>query len=412
MNKKQAEQVAIFRYGLIAPALHMSRTERKKYLKSIAGREFDIPHYGKKKYKIDTFKDWLFRYRNGGLDSLRPAERSDKGVPKKMTEKIINLIKEKLKFFPDLSASGIYRLLIKEGDITPGDFCQTTLRKYIKEKGMRENKEVVGRKKFEKKNVNELWTADFMSGPYIKVGKKKRRAFLCCIIDDHSRMIVGWGWYLHENCVSLAMTLKSAISRFGLCLTFYCDNGSVFISNYLHLVCAKLGIALVHSRPYDSPSRGKVERFFRRVRQQFLASIDTSNITLAELNALFEKWLDEEYHKEFHAGINARPIDRYIDNASKTKIKTLSNHELDNAFLNVITRKVKNDATVSISGVLYEVPVAYIGKVVELSFPIDKPDEITLVDSGEPVKRVNLAENANKPHTGIHFKDIGGTTND
>ena len=145
---------------------------------------------------------------------------------------------------------------------------------------------------------------------------------------------------------------------------------------------------------------------------KFLASIDTSNITLAELNALFEKWLDEEYHSEFHAGINARPIDRYIDNASETKIKTLTDHELDNAFLNVITRKVKNDATVSINGVLYEVPVAYIGKIVELSFPIDKAGEITLMDSGEPVRKVNLVENANKPHTGIHFKDIGGMTND
>ena len=412
MNKKHAEHVAIFRYGLIAPALHMTRGEKKKYFKGIAGNEFDVPHYGKKTYKVGTFKDWLFKYQNGGVDSLRPGERSDKGIPKKMSEKIISMVKEKLMFFPNLSASGIYRLLIKEGEIIPGEFCETTLRKHIKEKRMRENKEVVGRKKFEKQNVNELWTADVLHGPFVKVGKKKMRAYLCAVIDDHSRMIVGWGWYLHENCVSLATTLKSAISRFGLCLTFYCDNGSIFISNYLHLVCAKLGIALVHSKPYDSPSRGKIERFFRTVRMKFLASIDTSNITLAELNALFEKWLDAEYHSEFHAGINARPIDRYIDNANKTKIKTLTDNELDNAFLNVITRKVKNDATVSINGMLYEVPVAYIGKIVELSFPIDKPAEITLVDSGKPVKRVNLAENANKPHTGIHFKDIGGTTND
>lgn len=412
MNKKQAEQVAIFRYGVIAPALHMSKGERKKYFKGIAGKEFDIPNYGKKKYKMGTFKDWLYRYKNGGLDNLKPIERRDKGIPRKMSERIVNLIKEKIKSFPELSASGIYRLLLREGNIRPGEFGERTLRKHIKEKGMRENKEVVGRKKFEKKNVNELWTADFMHGPYIKIGRKKKKTYLCAIIDDHSRMIVGWGWYFHENCASLAMTLKSAISTFGLCLTFYCDNGKVFISNYLHLICAKLGIALVHSKPYDSPSRGKVERFFRTVREKFLASIDTSNITLEELNALFEKWLDEEYHKEFHAGINARPIDRYFDNAAKNKIKTLSNHELDNAFLNLITRKVRNDATVSINGVLYEVPVAYIGKTVELSFPIDKPDERTLVVSGEQVKRVNLAENADKPHTGIHFKDIGGQTND
>lgn len=412
MNKKQAEQVAIFRYGLIAPALYMSKGERKKYFKGMAGQEINFPYYGNKKYKVASFRDWLRRYRNGGLDNLKPTERSDKGIARKISEGAVNLVKKTLEAFPGLSASGIYRLLLREGKIRPGEFSERTLRKHIQEKGMRENKEIVGRKKFEKKNVNELWTADFMHGPYIKVGKKRQRSYLCAIIDDHSRIIVGWGWYLHENCASLSLTLKSAISIFGLCLTFYCDNGKVFVSNYLHLICAKLGIALVHSKPYDSPSRGKIERFYRTVRDKFLAAVNTSNMTIEELNALFEKWLDESYHKEFHAGINGRPIDRYFDNAAKNKIKTFSMHELDSAFLNLITRKVKNDATVSINGVLYEVPVAYIGKKVELSFPIDNPDEITLVNSGKPVKRVNLSENADKPYTGIHFKDIGGQTND
>jgi hypothetical protein len=169
----------------------------------------------------------------------------------------------------------------------------------------------------------------------------------------------------------------------------------------------------VHSKPYDSPSRGKIERFFRTVREKFLACLNQDKLDIAELNRLFEEWLDKEYHKQLHTGINERPIDRYFNNAAKTVIKTISDHELDDKFLNVITRQVRNDATVSINKRIYEVPAKYIGKKVELTFPIDKPDTITLMDNGRPVaaiKEVNLAENANKPHTSIHFKDIRENT--
>lgn len=410
-DRKKREAIAIFRYGLIAPALHMCKKERKRYFQDLAGKELEVPYYGRKRYGIYTFKEWLLNYRKGGLDALKPALRRDKGVSRKIPEKVMAIVRQIIKDFPSFSASGIYRLLIKQGHIHSCDFCEGTLRECIRRHDMRESsEEKKDRRKFEKENVNELWTADFMRGPYIKVGGKKRKTHLCAIIDDHSRMIVGWGWYFYENCQALAITLKQAIATYGIPEIFYCDNGKVFRTNYLALVCARLGIALVHSQPYDSPSRGKVERFFRTVRQKFLAGIDASNLSLSELNNIFAEWLDREYHKEIHSGINTRPIDKYLKNATEIKIKTVSSHELDNSFLNIITRKVKNDATISINSKLYEVPASYIGKRVELSFPIDEPQRITLMEKGKGIlllKEVNLGENANKPHISIHFKDIG-----
>jgi transposase InsO family protein len=409
-SRKKQEKIAIFRYGLIAPALHMGASEKRTYFKTLAGKEFDVPYYGMKKYGKGTFEDWLFCYRKAGVDGLKPAVRCDKGITRKVPEKIVEITNRIIQQYPSLSASGIYRLLIKQGDIQPGDFSEGTLREYIRKNNLRQADETKkDRKKFEKEFVNELWIADFMHGPYIREGNKKRKVYLCAIIDDHSRMIVGWGWYEKENSSALANTLKQAIAIYGMPQVLYCDNGKVFSTNYLQFVAATLGIALVHSQPYDSPSRGKIERFFRTVRDKFLAGIDVSKLTLVEFISSFAQWLDKEYHKVVNHGIGERPLDRYLSNLSKTKIKTISSHELDNSFLQYITRKVKNDATISIGGKLYEVPPKYIGKKVELSFPIDQPEKITLMDDRKPViqvKEVNPVENANKPYTSIHFKDI------
>ena len=413
---RRQEAVAIFRYGLIAPALHMGSKERSGYFQRLAGKELDVPYCGRKRYKKGTFEDWLSQYRKGGLDGLKPVVRRDKGICRRISQALIPIIRQIIRDFPSLSVSGIYRRLIKQGYMRRGDFAESTLREYVRKHNLRDaESEKRQRKKFEKENVNELWIADFMHGPYLKQGKRKRKTYLCGIIDDHSRMITGWGWFFAENSLSLANTLKQAIATYGIPALFYCDNGRVFRTNYLQLIAAKLGIALVHSQPYDSPSRGKIERFFRTVRQKFLAGIDASKLTLDELNHLFAKWLDTEYHKAFHSGIDTRPIDKYLENAAKQKIKTLSSHELDNAFLQIITRTVKNDATISLGGSLYEVPAKYIGKRIELCFPIDQPERISLMEKGKPVlliRKVNLTENANKPYTGIHFKDIGKNEED
>ena len=408
-ESKKQEAVAIFRYGIIAPALHMAKSEKKKYFKELAGKELDVPYYGRKKYGASSFKEWLWRYRTGGIDNLKPRIRCDKGLPRKISDKILEGAKEIIKECPFLSVSGIYRMLLKHGHARPGDFSETTLREWIQKYNLRDTAEKKDRRKFEKENINELWITDFMHGPCIKDGKKKRQLYLCGIIDDHSRMIVGWGWFYQENSIALATALKRAIALYGVPNVLYCDNGKVFKTNYLQLACAKLGIALVHSQPYDSPSRGKIERWFKTVRDKFLAEINPSELSYSEFINIFTNWIDCSYHKHHHKGIDARPIDKYLKSASAIKVKSLSDHEIDNAFLNLIIRTVKNDATISIGGKLYEVPTKYIGKKIELCFPIDQPNNLTLIEDGKPIcqiKEVNLVENANKPHTGIHFKDI------
>jgi transposase InsO family protein len=409
MDNKKREEIALFRYGIIAPCIHESVKSQMRYFRDMSLKEFDLPYIGRRRYKVSAFKCWLRNYKIGGIDALKPRERLDKGKSRKIDPEVGEGIKKRVEKYPFLSCAAIYRLLISEGIIGPSDITEGTLRKYISDNNLNLiTTEPQPRKKFEKEHINMLWISDFMHGPYIISGGKKRKVYLCCIIDDHSRVIVSGRFFLYENSISLEMVLKEGITRFGLPNVFYCDNGSVYSSSHLQLACARLGISLVHSRPYDSPSRGKIERLWRTIREKFLSLLRLQDIvSIEELNRLFELWVDKEYNKGYHHGIDMRPMDKYMADIKDTVVKRISQEEFDTAFLRTIKRMVKNDSTISFEGIVYEVPTRFIGKFVEIRYPIDKSDSLTIYEDDKPVckiNRINLVENANLPVRGIRFK--------
>lgn len=417
MEDKKYLDIALFRYKLIAPVLNETRGNRLKHFKSKSKEEFDVPHLGRKRYKVGTFKSWLKDYRNGGFDALKPKQRADCGKSRKIDDALGATIQEKIDIYSDLSGSALYKMLICEGEMRADLMTEGTLRKYIKDNDLKPLRPgPIPRKKFEKEYINELWIADCMHGPYIIAGRRKRKVFLIAMIDDCSRCIVGGKFFFHENSVSLQIVLKEAIGRFGQPKALYTDNGSIFVSTNLQLACARLGIALIHSKPYDSPSRGKIERFFRTVREKFLPFINPSQIdSIDQLNSNFSQWLDKEYHKCFHYGIKTKPIDKWMDKLGQTTIKRVSQHQLDLAFYVTIKRKVKNDATVSVHSILYEVPHKFIGKIIELRYPQDKPHQLTIYENNKPfcmIKPVNPHENASNPAFGIHFYQKGDKDDD
>jgi putative transposase len=158
------------------------------------------------------------------------------------------------------------------------------------------------------------------------------------------------------------------------------------------------GISLTHSKPYDSPSRGKVERFFRTVRDRFLSGLQ-QGITLQDLNQAFWLWLQEDYHHKLHTGINDKPIDRYNASLARIELRRLSKTELDEIFLIRHERFVNNDATISFKGTLYEVPSAYIRQKIELRHPVDDPQELFLYDSGVRVCKIKLLDKKENART-------------
>ena len=276
MNDETREQVALMRFRLISPVLAEPGRVQNHYFRTQLDQAHDFPHYGRRQVKLSTFKLWLRKFRQGGFEALKPKSRSDNGRPRRLDDQATAAIEGKRKAFPHWTARMLYEDLHREGQLGVPPICYNTLLRTLKAKGlMGERGRTDPRKRFEQPEVNELWLCDFMHGPTVRVGKRTAKAILCAIIDDHSRMILGHCFSPHETVSSLVVVLKEALAAHGLCKRFYVDNGAAFSADLLLKSCAHAGISLIHSKPYDSPSRGKVERFFRTVRTRFLSGVAT-----------------------------------------------------------------------------------------------------------------------------------------
>lgn len=401
MDDAKRLEIATFRYGIIAPVLHNQGTGQMEYFRKMASRKLDVPHVGLRQYAPGTFKSWLRLYRRDGLDGLMPKRRSDVGTLRVITPEMSRRISEMLAEHPRMSVTYLREMLIDEGLITSNHASETTIRRHIRSEGLRPPSEdpPTARKRFEKPQANDLWTLDFMHGPRIRGPRRtKIKTYLAAAVDDHSRYLPLGVFLSTETYSALATALKVAFLRHGLPKMLYCDNGSAFSSADLALACARIGVALVHSKPYDSPSRGKIERFFGTVRSRFLAAADLDESTsLGRLNDLFDEWIEHDYHRRVHSGIKERPLDRYMRSLACSRPRKVSREELDLVFYRTINRKVRRDCTVSIAGHLWEAPADWIGKTVEIRHPLERPDELYLFAGGRPAAKlrpVNLVENA------------------
>ena len=390
------EQIALFRYRLISPILVEPAREQNAYFRQQATQTHGLPHYGPRQIAPSTMKAWLRAYRLGGFDALRPKPRADMGRPRRLGDQELAAIRAKARAYPFVTVRRLHEMLIEHGQLGDPPACYNTLVRIVKQEKLRpDGARSDERKRFETPAVNELWVCDFMHGPTVRLDEREKarraKAILCAIIDDHSRMIVGYAFSAHETVSVLTLVLKEALLAFGLPKRLYVDNGPAFSSDLLATACARMGVSLVHSKPYDSPSRGKIERFFRTVRDRFLSGL-TGELTLDELNDAFAAWLTDDYHHKAHGGIDARPVDRYHASAGRLDIRRLSAHELDEFLLVRYERVVGNDATISFKGRVFEVPAAYIRQRIEIRHPVDDADQLWLYDSGARVGRLRLVD--------------------
>ena len=401
MDNGKRLKIATFRYGIIAPVLHEEGKGQGKYFRLMAERAFDVPEMGSQQFAPATFKSWLRFYRRNGLDGLMPKERSDAGKVRVINPEMRLRIGEILSEYPQVSVSHLREMLIEEGLITSRRASVTTLRRYVRENNIRPatDEPPKSRKRFEKPHANDLWTLDFMHGPRVSGrGNAKSKTYLAAAIDDHSRYIPLGEFLLAETYTTLASALKVAFLCHGLPKMLYCDNGSAFSSSDLALACARLGVALVHSKPYDSPSRGKIERFFRTVRSRFLATVQLKPLTtLEDVNDLFFDWLERDYHRRTHSGIGEYPLNRFMRSLAQSKQRRVTREELDLVFFCTLSRKVRRDCTVSINGRVWETPPEWMGQTVEIRHPSDRPSELYIFADDKPacrLRKVDLVSNA------------------
>ena len=219
-------------------------------------------------------------------------------------------------------------------------------------------------------SINDLWEVDISKGIFIKSSKKM--TYLFAFIDDFSRIIPHAQFYYDEKLPRLEDCLKKAILKRGIPKKIYADNGKIFISNHLKRICAELRISLINHLPYSPQSKGKIERFFLRVKKEFLLEARGADIqSIEELNSFFMSWLEVEYHRREHHAIGTTPFDRFAQNLSKNHLRKIeSMEEITEIFLYRKTRKVnRNNGIIKLNGNSYQLSdVSLIGKNVEARF--------------------------------------------
>lgn len=383
MDEDIARKIGLFRHQIISPVLMDSGRSQMSYFKKLEKREFDIPGIGAKKFKASTMKNWLNLYRKFGFEALVPKFRRDKGMNRKCGH--FEKIKELRNYHLNLPITIFYEKCLQEELLGHPPIHYSTLVRFLKKESLIKKRESRPRKKYEMERFGELWVADFCHGPRVRDGRRKRKAIVLAIIDDYSRYIVGAKFAFAESTVEIEQVFKEAILSFGLPDRLYVDNGPSFSSKYLAHACAQMQIGLIHSKPYDSPSRGKIERFFRTVRDRFLSQYDGSELFLGDLNDAFQKWLREDYLFKKHSSIKLRPIDRYKNSTEKYPLKRVSREELDELFMASFTREVRKDSTVSIDTIFYEVPNIYIGMKVEIRYIQSNHPEYFLYENNKKI---------------------------
>jgi hypothetical protein len=204
-----------------------------------------------------------------------------------------------------------------------------------------------------------------------------KKAYLFAFIDDMSRLIPHGEFYLTERIDCYIDALTKALAKRGLPRKLYVDNGPAFSTQVLRHAMASLGIALIHSRPYQPEGRGKIERFFKSVRMQFLSTIP-DGLALQDLNKRLKGWIDD-YHLREHGSTKEAPLTRY---AGHLHCIREAPRELMDHFRKRVTRKVDKDRTISLDGRLYEAPVALIGKTVTLLYHESDPARVELLFNG------------------------------
>jgi putative transposase len=365
VRAERARTVGLFRYALIRDAADPALTTRQRgrLVRALAQAEHPGPFGQPVRVSRATIDRWIRDWRRGGFDALVPPPR--RVSPRTPTE-VLDLAAALKREVPERTAAQVAAILRAHAGWAPDE--RTLQRHFARlELTCRPNGQppaAFGR--FEAETANQRWTGDALHGPTVN----GRKAILCAFIDDHSRLLTGYRWARREDTVRLEAALHKGLAARGIPASIYVDNGSAFVDKQLLRACASLGIRLVHSRPGQPEGRGKIERFFRTVRDQFLVEIGTGRELddLVQLNTLFTAWVETVYHRREHSETKQTPWDRWSRITPQLPTPT----QLREAFLWSEWRTVTKTATVGLHGNTYQVDAALTGRKVELVFdPFD-----------------------------------------
>jgi len=303
-----AEQVAIFRSQVIGVLIcrMLTRGELRAELVRLSKQAFRPPRAKRTRtYSIPTLERWYYAFRRDGLVGLRPKKRSDAGRAKALSDEQRELVLDIRRAHPNASAGLILRTLVVDGRLDEEVVSASTLRRLFAEHGLQRTRVRRDRRgkrhtrlrlRWQMAEPNMLWHGDVCHAPPLVVADGDRRlpVRIHAMLDDASRAVIAIAACHTEQEVDMLDLLVPALRRHGRPDSLYLDNGSTYRGRVLATTCARLGISLVHARPYDAEARGRMERFWLTLREAVLDYMGQCT-SLHDINVRLWAFVDQEY---------------------------------------------------------------------------------------------------------------------
>jgi len=379
---KAVDPVALFRLSVLGPLVSrdsLQRGELPQIIRELAGREYAIPGSRRRLIGEKTIEAWYYAWRRDAIDGLAPKPRNDRGIsklPQAVQEALLTAKRDN----PRRSIRQLRHLLERAGTVARGTLSRSAIHRLLQQHGLSKVAAPLAEehRRFVAEHANAIWYGDVMHGPTVTVKGRRRKVYLVSLMDDASRLIAHSAFCTGETALDIEGVLKQAVLRRGLPRQLVVDNGAAYRAATLQGICARLDVRLIYCRPYAPEGKGKLERWHRTFREQFLAELDVSRLQdLDDLNARLWAWIEQIYHRRPHGGLDGQtPLERYQQDLPKIRPLGQKAARLDELFHHRVPRKVRRDGTVSYQGREFEVSYELSGKSVQL---VVDPHEGTVV---------------------------------
>lgn len=374
----------LFRYGIIVPLINGTNPYNTIDEFCLNASENNYVFNGKiYKFSKRTIKSWYYKYLKFGFDSLCNKKRCDKNRMRKIKDedvcaKIVDIRKE----YPRITAKGIYNKLLDENYINSNVSIHCIFR-YLKNNNLKStNISRKEKKKYEQELPNDCWQSDTSSGPYLQIDGKKYKTYLISIIDDCSRLIVGYGFFFNDNAINMQSVLMSAIKKYGVPKKLYVDNGSPYKNEQLSIITGRLGINLIHAKPYSPTGKGKIERSFRTIKDEWMNQTNWNKFqSLNDIENSFNNFIYSNYMNRIHSEIKETPNNKF--HKYYEYLKRLDNDFIEQSFLHTKYCKVYNNSTIKLNNEVYEVPYKYVGQKVEVRYYIKDLSKVYIYENNK-----------------------------
>lgn len=409
MEQQKKHDIALMKYSAIAPVISGLPAQYKsfsEYFREVSERGILHPDGGLRHYAVSTIAKWYELYVKDGFDALKPSGRSDEGKTRKLDRAVQEQIIYLKEHYPRMSASAIYRQLQHDGSIHRGELSESTVLRFINRLSV--EKKLTGHqdmRRYERPHINEVWCGDSSAGPYLKTPDgKKHRVYVIALLDDASRMVVGIDVFFNDTFVNLMSVLKSAVSKYGVPKVLNFDNGSAYKNRQMELLAARIGSIINYCRPYTPTAKAKIERWFRTMKDQWMASLDMRDFhSLDSLRGSLLSFV-RSYNLAPHSSLKGKsPQDRFF--SEPDIIRRLETRQIKECFLLELERRVSADSVIVINGVEYEVDYRFAKQRITLRYSPDMK-EISVVEhdgSLTPIRLLNKQENASVKREKIHL---------